>query len=136
MALNHALGEIFQSIRECSQQGELIKYANALKLAKHWPSACLQCEVRFHNLRGSRRSSIRNYEDYRDRIQLSGENRGNLEPVEYLVARSVKTLFNAFWGMPKVYPYDLNKPDILQLISLWILKHMMDWIHGFLKKHY
>jgi hypothetical protein len=55
--------------------------------------------------------------------------------VEYLVARSVKTLFNAFWGMPRVNPYDLNKPDILHNIYLWMLKHMMEWVQAFLKKY-
>jgi hypothetical protein len=48
----------------------------------------------------------------------------------------VKTLFNAFWGMPRVNPYDLNKPDILHNIYLGMLKHMMEWVQGFLKNHY
>lgn len=155
MALHRALGEIFQSIRECSQEGELIKCADGYErlcfpVLSGWiadqpehsnlqnisTSACPRCEVEFHNLGSTRRSSMRNHEDYRERVQLFGENPGNLEPVEYLVARSVKTLFNAFWGMPRVNPYDLNKPDILHNIYLGMLKHMMEWIQGFLKKHH
>ncbi|KAH0611279.1 uncharacterized protein H6S33_010544 [Morchella sextelata] len=155
MALHRALGEIFQSIRECSQEGELIKCADGYErlcfpVLSGWiadqpehsnlqnisTSACPRCEVEFHNLGSTRRSSMRNHEDYRERVQLFGENPGNLEPVEYLVGRSVKTLFNAFWGMPRVNPYDLNKPDILHNIYLGMLKHMMEWIQGFLKKHH
>ncbi|RPB06929.1 hypothetical protein P167DRAFT_476763, partial [Morchella conica CCBAS932] len=41
-----------------------------------------------------------------------------------------------FWGMPRVNPYDLNKPDILHNIYLGMLKHMMEWVQGFLKKHH
>ncbi|RPB06759.1 hypothetical protein P167DRAFT_477501, partial [Morchella conica CCBAS932] len=40
-----------------------------------------------------------------------------------------------FWGMPRVNPYDLNKPDILHNIYLGMLKHMMEWVQAFLKKH-
>lgn len=145
MAMNSAVGEIFQSIRECSQEGELIKRADGYErlcfpVLSGWiadqpehsnlqnisTSACPACEVEFHNLGSTRRSSMRNHEDYRERVQLFGENPGNLEPVEYIVARSVKTLFNAFWGMPRVNPYDLNKPDILHNIYLGMLKHMME----------
>jgi hypothetical protein len=55
--------------------------------------------------------------------------------VEYLVARSVKTLFSAFWGVPRVNLYDNNKPDILNNIYLGMFKHIMEWIQAFLKKH-
>ena len=30
---------------------------------------------------------------------------------------------------------DLHMPDLLHTIYLRLFKHMMDWIHGFLKKH-
>jgi hypothetical protein len=60
--------------------------------------------VEFHSLGSTRWNPIRNHEDYRERVKLFEENLGNLGPVEYLVARSVKTLFNAFWGMPRVNP--------------------------------
>ncbi|KAH0605688.1 uncharacterized protein H6S33_004910 [Morchella sextelata] len=122
MALHRALGEIFQSIRECFQEGELIACADG-------------CEVEFHSLGSTRRSPTGDYEDYRERVKLFRENSGNLGLVEYLVARSVKTLFNAFWGMPRVNPYDVNKLDILHNIYLGMLKHMMEWFQAFLKNH-
>jgi hypothetical protein len=68
-------------------------------------------------------------------VKLFRENPGNLEPMENLVARSVKKLFNTFWSMMRVNPYDLNKPDILHNIYLGMLKHMMEWVQAFLKKH-
>ncbi|KAH8145068.1 uncharacterized protein LAJ45_10191 [Morchella importuna] len=154
MALHRALGEIFQSIRECSQEGELIACADGYErlcfpVLSGWiadqpehsnlqnisTSSCPRCEVEFHSLGSTRRSPTRDHEDYRERVKLFRENPGNLGPVEYLVARSVKTLFNAFWGMPRVNPYDLNKPDILHNIYLGMLKHMMEWVQAFLKKH-
>ncbi|KAH8144790.1 uncharacterized protein LAJ45_11186 [Morchella importuna] len=154
MALHRALGEIFQSIRECSQEGELIACADGYQrlcfpVLSGWiadqpehsnlqnisTSSCPRCEVEFHSLGSTRRSPTRDHEDYRERVKLFRENPGNLGPVEYLVARSVKTLFNAFWGMPRVNPYDLNKPDILHNIYLGMLKHMMEWVQAFLKKH-
>jgi hypothetical protein len=49
--------------------------------------------------------------------------------------RSVKTLFNGFWGMLRVNAYDFNKPDILHNIHLGMLKQMMEWVQAFLKKH-
>jgi hypothetical protein len=82
--------------------------------------------VEFHSLGSTRRSPTCNHEDYRERIKLFRENLGNLRPVEYLVARSLKTLFNAFWGMLGINPYDLNKLDILHNIYLGMLKHMME----------
>ncbi|KAH8144500.1 uncharacterized protein LAJ45_11475 [Morchella importuna] len=154
MALHRALGEIFQSIREYSQEGELIACADGYErlcfpVLSGWiadqpehsnlqnisTSSCPRCEVEFHSLGSTPRSPTRDHEDYRERVKLFSENPGNLGPVEYLVTRSVKTLFNAFWGMPRVNPYDLNKPDILHNIYLGMLKHMMEWVQAFLKKH-
>ena len=40
-----------------------------------------------------------------------------------------------FYGLPRVSPSDLHKPDMLHTVYLGIFKHMMDWIQGFLKKH-
>ena len=31
---------------------------------------------------------------------------------------------------------DLHLPDLLHTIYLGLFKHMMDWIQGFLKKHW
>ncbi|KAH0605631.1 uncharacterized protein H6S33_004853 [Morchella sextelata] len=154
MALHRALGEIFQSIRECSQEGELIASADEYEhlcfpVLSGWivdqpehanlqntsTSSCPRCEVDFHSLGSTRRSLLRDHEDYLERVKLFRENSRNLRPVEYLIASSVKTLFNAFWGMPRVNPYDLNKPDILHNIYLGMLKHMMEWVQAFLKNH-
>jgi hypothetical protein len=97
--------------------------------------SCPRCEVEFHRLGSTHRSPTCDHKDYRERVKLFRENPGNLGPVEYLVARSVKILFNDFWGTPRVNLYDLNKPDILHNIYLGILKHMMEWVQAPLKKH-
>jgi hypothetical protein len=154
MVLHRALGEIFQSIQEGCQEGELIACSDGYKhlcfpVLSGWiadqlehanlqnisTSSCPRCEVEFHNLGSTRRSPMRNHENYRERIKLFRENPGNLRPVEHLVARLVKPIFNAFWGMPRINPYDFNKLDILHNIYLGMLKHMMEWVQAFLKKH-
>jgi hypothetical protein len=40
-----------------------------------------------------------------------------------------------FQGLARVSTPDLHKPDMLHAINPGLLKHMMDWIQGFLKKH-
>jgi len=42
---------------------------------------------------------------------------------------------NVFYGLNRVSPSDLHKPDMLHTVSLGLFKHMVDWIQGFLKKH-
>jgi hypothetical protein len=137
MALHRAMGEIFQSIRECFQEGKLIACTDGYErlcfpLLSGWiadqpehsnlqnisTGSCARCEVEFHSFGSTRWSCMRNHEDYQERVKLFGENTGNLEPVEYLVVRSVKTLFNAFWGMLRVNSYDPNKPNILHNMYL------------------
>jgi hypothetical protein len=115
IALHSSLGKSFQSIRECSQEGELIICANGYerlcfpvwsgwiadqpehaKLQNISTSSCPRCEVEFYILRSTCRSPTYDHEDYRERVKLFRENPGNLGPVEYLVVRSVKTVFNTF----------------------------------------
>jgi len=52
-----------------------------------------------------------------------------------LAAKGCKGLFNAFWTLPRVNPSELPKPDLLHTIYLGILKHLMEWVQDFLKKH-
>ena len=40
-----------------------------------------------------------------------------------------------FDGLHQVLAPDLHMPDLLHTIYLRLFKHMMDWIHSFLKKH-
>ena len=42
---------------------------------------------------------------------------------------------NVFSGLYRVIPADVHKPDLLHNIYLGLLKHIMKWIEGFLKKH-
>jgi len=47
----------------------------------------------------------------------------------------VKIGRNVFTGLHRVNPSDLHKLDLLHNIYLGLLKHMMQWVEGFLKKH-
>jgi len=40
-----------------------------------------------------------------------------------------------FYGLNRVSPSDLHKPDMLHTVYLGLFKHMLDWIQAFLKKH-
>ena len=40
-----------------------------------------------------------------------------------------------FHGLHRASAPDLHMPDLLHTFYLRLFKHMMDWIHGFLKKH-
>ena len=42
---------------------------------------------------------------------------------------------NVFHGLHRVSVSDLHTPDMLHTVYLGLLKHMMDWIQAFLKKH-
>jgi hypothetical protein len=82
MVLHRALGEIFQSIRECSQEGELIgctdgyerlcfpvlsgriadqpEHANLQNISN---SSCPRCKVEFHSFGSTRQSPTHDHED-------------------------------------------------------------------------
>ena len=54
---------------------------------------------------------------------------------EYFLWLGVKIENTVFIGLDRVSPTDLHKPDLLHKIYLGLLKHMMEWVEGFLKKH-
>jgi hypothetical protein len=47
----------------------------------------------------------------------------------------LKALTNSFWWLPRFRPAAIWKPDLLHNIYLGLLKHLMEWIQGFLDKH-
>jgi len=54
---------------------------------------------------------------------------------EYFHCLGVKIGNNEFIGLDRVSPADLHKPDLLHNIYLGLIKHLMQWVEGFLKKH-
>src|ERR1700709_2960207 len=50
-------------------------------------------------------------------------------------ALGIKMGRNVFHGLQWVSAPDLHKPALLHTVYLGLLKHMMQWIQGFLKKH-
>jgi Plavaka transposase len=57
------------------------------------------------------------------------------EAVEYLNYRGVQQNEGVFWSAKCVGQTNLVTPDVLHTVYLGILKHMMDWIVGFLEYH-
>jgi len=47
---------------------------------------------------------------------------------------SIRLGQNVFYGLNRVSPSYLYKPDMLHTVYLGLFKHIMDWIQGFLKK--
>ena len=45
----------------------------------------------------------------------------------------VKNIKNALWSIPNLNPPELVRADILHNVLLGVLKHLMDWIQGFLE---
>ena len=104
-------------------------------------NACPRCEVPLEKLgEPPRRLDIlaayplRNHRRYQQ-LAKQYEDTGEARPIEKLAKKGIKGLFNAFWTLPRVDPAELPKPDLLHTIYLGILKHLMEWVQDFLKKH-
>jgi hypothetical protein len=104
-------------------------------------NACPRCEVppdglgeppqRSHD---SEMYPLRNHQRYQQLAERY-QDRGEARWIERLAERGIKALFNAFWTLPRVDPAEMPKPDLLHTIYLGILKHLMEWVQDFLKKH-
>lgn len=103
-------------------------------------NACPRCEVLPEELGRppswlfSTPPPTRNHRRYRQ-LAEQYQNSGETRPIEVLAEKGIKGLFNAFWILPRVDPAELPKPDLLHTIYLGMLKHLMEWIQDFLKKH-
>ena len=78
--------------------------------------------------------SYSNYDEYQQLIHQYRET-GEFAPIEELAKKGIIAPFNAFWILPHVDPAELVKPDLLHTVYLGILKHLIEWIQDFLKKH-
>lgn len=154
MALHKVLGDILDGLRSPGQSGELIPCADGFErlcypilcawIADHPEHAallninnhaCPRCEVDFKGLGGLQQGALRIQERYMEMAERYKMDTSDNTPVEYLVSKCIKTMYNAFWALPRVNVYDLHKPDILHNLYLGLLKHMMGWVQLFLKKH-
>jgi hypothetical protein len=104
-------------------------------------NACPQCEVPLKRLGDPPREpgevtpySSRNHRRYQQ-LAKEYQDTGNEKLVEKLAEKGVKSLINAFWILPRIDPSQLPKPDLLHTVYLGILKHLMEWVQDFLKKH-
>ena len=104
-------------------------------------NACPRCEVLPEELGkppswlfASAAPPKRNHQRYRQ-LAEQYQDTGEAGPIEKLAKKGIKGLFNAFWILPRVDPAELPKPDLLHTIYLGMLKHLMEWIQDFLKKH-
>src|SRR5437588_6179725 len=104
-------------------------------------NACPRCEVLPEELGkppswlfASAAPPKRNHQRYRQ-LAEQYQDTGEAGPIEKLAKKGIKGLFNGFWILPRVDPAELPKPDLLHRIYLGMLKHLMEWIQDFLKKH-
>ncbi|KAI5849422.1 hypothetical protein DFP73DRAFT_591677 [Morchella snyderi] len=154
MTLHKILGDILDGLRSPGQSGELIPCADGFErlcypilfawIANHPEHAallninnhaCPRCEVDSKGLGGLQQGALRIQERYMEMAERYKIDTFDNTPVEYLVSKCIKTMYNAFWALPRVNVYDLHKPDILHNLYLGQLKHMMGWVQLFLKKH-
>jgi hypothetical protein len=104
-------------------------------------NACPLCEVPPERLgdpppglNAPRLHPLRNHHHY-EQLANGYQETGNEELVKTLAEKGVKSLLNAFWTLPRMDPAELPKPDLLHTVYLGILKHLMEWVQDFLKKH-
>ena len=105
-------------------------------------NACPQCEVPQDRLgdppskAGTTESYLaRNHHQYQ-RLADAYQDTGDERLLGKLAEHGIKSLFNAFWTLLRVCPAELPKPDLLHTIYLGILKHLMEWVQEFLRKHH
>jgi len=102
-------------------------------------NACPKCEVPPEALSRAGHHRARDYARYE---RYERENR-SLDSETYDAAHArytnethgIKRGQMVVQRLVRVWTPDLHKPDMRQTIDLGLLKHMMDWIQGVLKKH-
>jgi len=96
-------------------------------------NACPKCEVLTNelgtNARSYRARDYARYQSYKPQSQTTGSETDDDHVMNLGIGQ------NIFYGLYRVSPSHLYKPDILHTIYLALFKHMMDWIEAFLKKH-
>ena len=96
--------------------------------------SCPMCEVPSKKLGGNPRKIYESsdYTLYWEKAQE--QESGEAGIAEYFQQVGVKIGRNVFTELYGVNPADLHMPDLLHNIYLGLLKHMMEWVEGFLKK--
>ena len=104
-------------------------------------TSCPWCEVPQERLRDPSAAPgtlgtypLRNHCHYQQ-LAKKYQDTGEMRHIEMLAEKGINGLYNAFWTLPRVNPLELPKPDLLHTIYLGILKHLMEWVQDFLKKH-
>ena len=105
-----------------------------------WP----KCKVLPWELGNYAKYSARDYTEYEYRDRQNGllsprsdsDNADNADnAAEMFDTLRINIGPGVFHGFYRVSAPDLQVPDLLHTIYLRLVKHMMDWIQGFLKKH-
>jgi len=107
-------------------------------VALHWlkSNACPECEVPTHELgTNAKNYRTRDYARYQ-RNKPEIQNAGLESDDDNVMCDNLRIGQNIFHRLDRVSASDLYKPDMLHTIYLGPFKHMIDWIEGFLKKHW
>jgi hypothetical protein len=97
-------------------------------------NVCPVCEIGATQLGGLSTSSPCDHNAYKKR-DVHSEATKDVRDLDWLQERGMKTATNSFWRLGSVRPEAIWKPDLLHNIYLGLLKHLMEWIHGFLDIH-
>lgn len=109
-------------------------YQEHVILARIINGLCPVCEIPRTEMGHEPSSRVR---EFRNRDPMSYQRaleRGNPEDAEYLASIGLRGEENPFWRFPLCNVYNLWQPDALHLLHLGILKTMMDWLVGYLRK--
>lgn len=119
----------------------LADHLEYVKLFNLMPASCPVCEVPAKSLGTGNSPSYaeRDYSSYQASwlrskdTKCSTTEKGRIEAE--LTSKGVKLTPNALCSLPHVLPVWLHTLDLLHGVYLGLLKHLMEWIEPFLKKH-
>lgn len=158
-ALHKALAQIFRPLQAAAKDGVALQcpdlevrlcfprlaawiadYPEYTKLFNVSHQSCPVCTVPKVQLGSpSSNSEPRDYSTYRKQFLIAASNTASPADREKardeLGAANIKCAYNAFWDIPGSPPPHLHCPDLLHGVYLGLLKHLMEWIDGFIKKH-
>ena len=99
------------------------------------PNACPKCDVPTHGLGTNARSDrTRDYTRYQ-RQKRENQNSGLGSDDDHIMCDNPGISQNMFPCRDRVSASDLYKRDMLHTMYHGLLKHIMDWIEGFVKKY-
>ena len=109
-------------------------YQEYVILARIINRLCPVCEIPRTEMGHKPSSRVREFRGHHPMSYQQALEQGNPKDAQYLASIALRMEENPFWRFPLCNVYRLWQPDALHLLHLGILKTMMDWLVGYLRK--